>query len=205
MWFKTQHLGTDYIRIAMDVHRDQLFEVMQAVTGAADSAPERPTGAGQHETRAAQEGPGATSAGVVYVEVVPTLGFPSESLRSVAGDECDEFDESVELDKDDAVGALDRELRNALRDAEILAMTKRMTEPTDGAVSLEDVVELLREVVDRMGPKPLVVDFGAASRLGGWLRVSDEDACRSVDADEDDTELDCEGPGAEGVDGGEDR
>lgn len=79
-----------------------------------------------------------------------------------------------------------------------------MTEPTEAPTSLEDVVELLREVVDRMGPKPLVVDFGAASRFGGWLRVSDEDACRSVDV-EDDAELDCEGPGAEGVDGGEDR
>lgn len=60
-----------------------------------------------------------------------------------------------------------------------------------------------------------VVDYVPATVTGSTGRVvfkeqadqeaiADEDACRSVDA-EDDAELDCEGPGAEGVDGGEDR
>lgn len=60
-----------------------------------------------------------------------------------------------------------------------------------------------------------VVDYVPATVTGSTGRVlfkeqadqeaiADEDACRRVDAEED-TELDCEGPGAEGVDGGEDR
>lgn len=41
MWFKITDGGTDYVRVTMDVHNDQLRDVMRAVTEAAEPpAPE---------------------------------------------------------------------------------------------------------------------------------------------------------------------
>lgn len=39
MKFTTTHVGTDYIQVTMDVHRDQLFEVMKTITEALEPAP----------------------------------------------------------------------------------------------------------------------------------------------------------------------
>lgn len=60
-------------------------------------------------------------------------------------------------------------------------------------------MELLREVLDAMPGKPIGVKLDRSTRGGAWLIAADSAA------EEDDAELDCEGPGAEGVDGGEDR
>ena len=157
MWFKTQHLGTDYIRIAMDVHRDQLGEIIRAIAST-QAEKDEARAARQAVHRAARFRRAAAPQAAEDETPAPSQTFPSLPIK-----------------RGDVVRACigDRELVGTVVDyvpATVTGSTGRV---------------LFKEQADQEA-------------------IADEDACRSVDA-EDDTELDCEGPGAEGVDGGEDR